>query len=56
MTEPDYDIGKCDKCGEEFHNEDLYAHDDGNTYCSDCCYLTKQDRIDGEADDALGDL
>ncbi len=54
----DYDPeeGLCDSCSESFPLDDLRNHDDGCTYCRECCYLTKQDRIDGEADDALGDL
>lgn len=26
----------CDQCGNDFHNHDLTAHDDGNTYCEEC--------------------
>ena len=59
-TGPDYqdetDWTECDKCQEEFDPDDLIQHEDGNTYCHECCYLTKQDRIDGEADDARHDF
>ena len=49
-TEPDYDTGTCDKCGEDFPNEDLYAHEDGNLYCGECCYMTKEDKLDALVD------
>ena len=54
----DYDPeeGLCDSCSESFPVDDLRDHDDGCTYCQDCNYLTKQDRIDGEADDARHDF
>ena len=49
-TELDYDTGTCDKCGEDFPNESLYAHDDGNLYCGECCYMTKEDKLDALVD------
>ncbi len=55
-TGPDYqdetDWTKCDKCDEEFDREDMFLHEDGNTYCADCVYLTPEDYRDGEADRA----
>lgn len=47
---------KCDGCEEEFDREDMYNHSDGNVYCSECVYMTDEDRRDGEADDARDDV
>ncbi len=51
----DYDTGKCDKCEESFPNEDLRNHDDGNVYCVDCNYMTKEDHLDALVDSYDGD-
>ena len=58
-TGPDYqdetDWTKCDKCDEEFDPDDLIQHEDGNTYCHECCYLTKEDRLDAFCDGYTSD-
>ena len=49
MREPEF--CECDACGEKFDREDMHRHEDGNLYCETCNYATKQDIIDGYADD-----
>lgn len=50
------DWTKCDRCDEEFDIEDMHHHEDGNIYCTECNYPTKQDLIDGEADRCCDEL
>jgi hypothetical protein len=45
------DWSTCDGCNEQFPLEELYNHEDGNQYCSECNYETEEDRANARADD-----
>lgn len=51
-------IWRCDKCGNEMHNEFAYIDVEGNVMCMDCYQLLverqemEEDWVDGEAGDA----
>mgnify|MGYP000258740934 CR=1 FL=1 len=53
-TGPDYVEEKetCEGCEEQFWKEDISNHADGNRYCYNCYYETKEDRLDEQADRA----
>ena len=46
--DPEEDL--CDSCSEPFPIEDLKAHDDGNWYCPECWYPSKEDKLDALVD------